>query len=152
METRINESIEMSVLLLDEQREHDANSSIHQTSPRAGLSIRRVRKIIDKYVKKAGITKQNLLQHHDAIGVDDAAFAFLALNGNLLALVQIFDHQGDDLLALMIEHERVLINADGSGFDIPIILCLVGARDNVRLGTLGMNGNADHGDLASMLL
>src|SRR5205823_12326948 len=46
---------------------------------------------------------QNLLQHHDAIGNDDAAFAFLAF-------------------------------------------------DNVRLGTVGRNGNADHSDLASMLL
>ena len=116
-----------------------------------GLSIRGVRKIVDKYVKKAGITKQNLLQHHDALRVDDAAFAFLALNGNLLALVQIFDHQGDDLFALTIEHERVLIDADGGGFDIPIILCPVGTRDDIRLGTLGMNGNADHGDLTSVL-
>src|SRR5436309_7804236 len=100
----------------------------------------------------SSLSVQNLLQHHDAIGVDDAAFASLALNGNLLALVQIFDHQGDDLLALTIEYERVPIDADGGGFDIPIILCLVGARDNVRLGTLGMNGNTDHGDLASVLL
>ncbi len=100
----------------------------------------------------APLTKQNLLHHHHANGVDDPVFAFLALDANLVALLQMFDHHGDDLLALTIEYQRVLIDADGGGFDSSIILRLVGARDDVRLATLGMTGNADYGDLKSVLL
>ncbi len=95
---------------------------------------------------------QQLLRQHYAIGIDYTAFAFLALNGNLLALVQIFDHQGDDLFALGIENERMLIDADGGGFDLSIILCPVGTRDNTRIGTVRIGSNADHGDLASVFL
>jgi hypothetical protein len=39
METRIRKSTEMSVPLLDEQRERDVNSSIHQTGPRATFCV-----------------------------------------------------------------------------------------------------------------
>ncbi len=97
-------------------------------------------------------TFQQPLRQHYAIGIDYTAFAFFALNGNLLSLVQFFDHQGDYLSAPGIENERMLIDADGGGFDLSIIHCPVGTGDDIRIGMVRIEGNADHGDLAPMLL
>lgn len=85
------------------------------------------------------------------MGVDHAAFAFLAINGNLIALLQVRDQQVADLLALAIEHERALLDPDGGGFDLSIFLCSVGTRDDIPLGMVRMGGDAGHADYAPAL-